>query len=55
MGFVELAAVPDAAKLDLKGFDEEGYRALNAGKPAPVLETLEEPKAAGVWLRGVVP
>jgi len=46
----ELAAVLDAANVDLKGFDEEGYRTLNAGKLAPVLETLVELQAAGVWL-----
>jgi pyruvate formate lyase activating enzyme len=46
----ELATVLDAANVDLKGFDEEGYRKLNAGHLAPVLETLRQLHEAGVWL-----
>lgn len=39
----------DAAHVDLKGFDEEVYRTLNAGKLAPILATLKTLKSLGVW------
>jgi pyruvate formate lyase activating enzyme len=39
----------DAAHVDLKGFDEETYRTLNAGKLAGVLATLKTLNGLGVW------
>ena len=40
----------DAANIDLKGFTENTYLKLNAGKLAPVLKTLQVLKDEGVWL-----
>ncbi len=43
-----------AARIDVKGFSEEMYQKLNAGRLAPVLETLKILKAEGVWLELIV-
>jgi len=40
----------DAANIDLKGFTENTYLKLNAGKLAPVLKTLQVIKDEGVWI-----
>lgn len=45
----ELAAVLDAANVDLKSFSEEVYRTLNTGKLEPVLRSLKILKQEGVW------
>jgi pyruvate formate lyase activating enzyme len=39
----------DAAHVDLKGFDEDTYRKLNAGKLAAILATMKVLKDLGVW------
>lgn len=46
----ELCRYVDAIKVDLKGFDEEFYRKVAAGKLQPVLESLKIIKEEGVWL-----
>jgi len=46
----ELAGWLDAANVDLKSMKDETYRAYCGGRLAPVLATLEELHAAGVWL-----
>ena len=46
----KLCRVIDAANIDLKSFDENVYRKLNAASLAPVLNTLKVFKAEGVWL-----
>jgi pyruvate formate lyase activating enzyme len=40
----------DAAHVDLKGFDEDVYKKLNAGKLAAILATLKVLKDLGVWV-----
>ncbi len=46
----ELAEVLDGANIDLKGFDDDVYRKLNAGSLAPVLKTLQVLKEKKVWV-----
>jgi pyruvate formate lyase activating enzyme len=45
----ELAQYVDAAHVDLKGFDDEVYHKLNAGRLQPILNTLKTYKDLGVW------
>ncbi len=45
----ELAPFVDAAHVDLKGFSESTYHALNRGKLAPILRTLQVYHELGVW------
>ncbi len=40
----------DAANIDLKSFDEDTYKKLNAGSLQPVLNTLKTLKEEGVWI-----
>jgi pyruvate formate lyase activating enzyme len=47
---VELCGVIDAANVNLKSYDEEVYERLNAGRLAPILNTLTTLKREGVWL-----
>jgi pyruvate formate lyase activating enzyme len=49
----EIAPFVDAAHVDLKGFDDEVYARLNAGKLQPILNTLKIYKSLGVWLEVV--
>ena len=51
---LELCKNLSAARIDVKGFSEEMYQKLNAGRLAPVLETLKILKAEGVWLEMIV-
>jgi len=46
---VELCRVIDAANVNLKGFEPEVYRKLNAGSLEPILNTLKTLKREGVW------
>ena len=46
----ELAAVLDAANVDLKGFDPAVYRKLNSSKLEPILNTLKTLHRENVWL-----
>lgn len=46
----DLCQVIDAANVDLKSFDNETYKKLNAGTLEPVLNTLKTLKSQGVWL-----
>ncbi len=46
----EIAPWIDAANVDLKGFDDAVYRRICGARLAPVLETLQGLRAAGVWL-----
>jgi pyruvate formate lyase activating enzyme len=46
----ELAPFIDAANIDLKGFDQQTYRRLNAGRLDAVLATLTRAKQLGVWI-----
>jgi pyruvate formate lyase activating enzyme len=46
---VELCRFLDAAHVDLKGFDDETYARLNAGKLAPILATIKTLRRQGVW------
>jgi pyruvate formate lyase activating enzyme len=46
----DLCKVIDAANVDLKSFDNETYKKLNAGSLEPVLNTLKTFKSEGVWL-----
>jgi pyruvate formate lyase activating enzyme len=48
--FEELAKYLDGAHIDLKSFDDTVYRNLNAGKLAPVLDTIVSAKKKGVWV-----
>ncbi|MBN1829025.1 MAG: AmmeMemoRadiSam system radical SAM enzyme [Deltaproteobacteria bacterium] len=45
-----LANLLDGANVDLKSFSESTYARLNAGRLAPVLETLTTLKKRGVWI-----
>ena len=45
----DLCGVLDAANVDIKGFSEEVYGKLMAGRLAPVLETLEFLRERKVW------
>jgi pyruvate formate lyase activating enzyme len=55
-GYISHAAVErirpylDACNVDLKSFSDEFYRSLTGGRLAPVLETLEHLRKAGVWI-----
>ncbi len=49
----DIAPFVDAAHVDLKGFDEEIYRALNAGKLQSILNTLKLYRSLGVWIEVV--
>lgn len=40
----------DAANIDLKSFDDDIYKKLNAGSLQPVLNTLKTLKEEGVWI-----
>ena len=51
---LELCKHLSAARIDVKGFSEEMYATLNAGRLAPVLETLKTLKSEGVWLETIV-
>jgi pyruvate formate lyase activating enzyme len=46
----KLCKVLDAANIDLKSFDDETYKKLNAGTLAPVLRSLKIFREEGVWL-----
>lgn len=46
----QLCEVIDAANIDLKSFSDELYVKINCGHLAPVLDTLQTMKEAGVWL-----
>lgn len=46
----DVCKVIDAANVDLKSFDNEVYKKLNAGSLEPVLKTLKVLKEEGVWL-----
>ena len=46
----ELTPWLDAANIDLKGFSERFYREVCEATLAPVLETLRQLRAAGVWV-----
>jgi pyruvate formate lyase activating enzyme len=46
----DLAPYLDGMHIDLKGFDDEVYRNLNAGKLKPVLDTILLAKKKGVWV-----
>ncbi|MBN1422041.1 MAG: AmmeMemoRadiSam system radical SAM enzyme [Planctomycetes bacterium] len=50
----ELTKVLHAVKIDLKAFTETFYKETCKGELAPVLETLKELKAAGIWFEIVV-
>jgi pyruvate formate lyase activating enzyme len=45
----ELCRYLDAANVNLKSFSEEIYATLNSGKLQPILGTLQQLKARGVW------
>jgi len=45
----ELYQYADAAHVDLKGFDDETYQKLNAGRLQPILQTMRTLKDLGVW------
>jgi pyruvate formate lyase activating enzyme len=45
----DLCRYLDAANVNLKGFTEASYAKLNSGTLQPVLETLKQLAAAGVW------
>jgi pyruvate formate lyase activating enzyme len=45
----DLYQYADAAHVDLKGFDNEMYKKLNAGRLQPILRTLGILKDLGVW------
>jgi len=45
----ELCGVIDAANVNLKSYNEEVYERLNAGRLAPILNTLTALKREGVW------
>ncbi len=45
-----LAQVLDAANVDLKSFDDRFYRRLCGARLAPVLDTIRNMRAAGIWL-----
>lgn len=47
---IELARFVDAANIDLKGFDAQTYRRLNAGRLEAVLATLSKAKELGIWV-----
>ncbi|MBN1981978.1 MAG: AmmeMemoRadiSam system radical SAM enzyme [Chitinivibrionales bacterium] len=40
----------DAANIDLKSFSDSIYRKLNAGKLAPILETIKLARSYGIWV-----
>lgn len=40
----------DAANIDLKSFDDDTYKRLNAGSLKPILNTLKTLKEEGVWV-----
>lgn len=46
----DLCKVIDAANVDLKSYDNEVYKKLNAGSLDPILNTLKIMKEEGVWL-----
>ncbi len=46
----ELAKYMDAANMDLKGFDNDIYRKLNAGKLQPVLDAIKLAQELGIWV-----
>ncbi len=46
----ELAGYLDGANIDLKSFDDDVYRRLNAGRLEPVLKTLKILKENNVWV-----
>jgi pyruvate formate lyase activating enzyme len=46
----ELAKHMDAVTLDVKGFSNDVYQKLNAGKLEPVLRSLEVAKKCGMWI-----
>ncbi|MEA3560302.1 MAG: AmmeMemoRadiSam system radical SAM enzyme [Candidatus Omnitrophota bacterium] len=46
----ELCRYMDAVNIDLKGFNENFYSKMSAGRLAPVLDSLKIVKQAGVWL-----
>lgn len=45
----DVASVIDAANIDLKSFDNQVYKELNAGRLSTVLKTIETLKEKGVW------
>ena len=47
--FRDLAQFVDAAHVDLKGFSDDVYRKLNAGKLRPILDTLKTYRELGIW------
>ena len=46
----ELSKYMDAVTLDVKGFSDDIYKKLNAGKLEPVLRSLEVAKKTGMWV-----
>ena len=46
----ELCQVMDAANIDLKGYSEEFYNEYCRASLKPVLETLKQARAAGLWI-----
>jgi len=47
---LDLVPVIDAANIDLKSFDDNVYKDLNAGRLSVILRTIEILKEQGVWL-----
>ncbi|MHB8960075.1 MAG: AmmeMemoRadiSam system radical SAM enzyme [Candidatus Limnocylindrales bacterium] len=45
-----LARFVDAANVDLKSFDDRFYRRMCGARLAPVLESIEAMRAAGIWV-----
>lgn len=48
--FKELLEVLDAARIDLKGFNEKYYNEIVGGKLEPVLESIKVAHQSGTWL-----
>ena len=48
--FKELLEVLDAARIDLKAFNEKFYNEIVGGKLEPVLETIKQTHESGTWL-----
>jgi pyruvate formate lyase activating enzyme len=46
----EFSSFLDAANIDIKAFQDDTYRRLMGGRLAPVLESCQKMKDAGIWL-----
>lgn len=46
----DLSAYIDAANIDLKSFDENIYKKLNAGKLQPILDSIRLSRQYGIWV-----